>query len=731
MKVMSDRAFPRLDRRRTVIGAWLAAATLLPFARGVEKRLDTGTRVPNSESARVAELLATSVASPYARYAVLVVRGLPLAAERRDRALLEITRELETNRAVATTRSVLDVPDSVFIGADGTTFLIAGLTDSVISVDSLLPTLRVMSTDLQRKLRATYPSVELFWTGELPLTVDLRRVAADNARRSERRVLPLTLALLVFAFGAIVAAALPVAFGALSIAMTMGCVALIARFFPMSILVLNVVTMLGLGLGIDYALLLVSRFREARAAGVMPNDAAAIAARHAGRSILLSGAAVILGFAALLLAPLTDLRSIAIGGALVTLVSMLLATTLLPPVLAMLGARVELLRVRRARATSDRSNLFWRAWSSAVVRRPVVVLLIAGAPVAALAWQWLGLVTRTPSVEWLPASIESARGLHALQRIGRSGIVQSVRVVLELPPDVAASEIERVAAVGALAARLRADPRVARVVPGAMSADGRLVLLEVMPVASGGDGLASAMELVRDIRTLNADSAIGVRGARLLVGGLPAFNADYGDAIKRATPRVVALVVLGTFIALVIGFRSIVIPLKAVALNLVSVAAAFGAVVLVFQHGVGIRLFGLSAPLDAIFPAVPLLVFCTVFGLSMDYEVFLVSRVAEAKRAGADDNTAVVEGVVATGHVITSAAAVMVVVFAAFTTGEFVLMKILGFALAVAVLIDATLIRLALGPALLRLAGRWNWWPGQRSNVAVLFPIVSTSRVRP
>jgi RND superfamily putative drug exporter len=305
--------------------------------------------------------------------------------------------------------------------------------------------------------------------------------------------------------------------------------------------------------------------------------------------------------------------------------------------------------------------------------------------------------------------MESARGLHALERIGRSGIVQSIRVVVELPEEIAALPVEKVAVVSTLAARLRGDARVARVAPGAMSRDGRLVLLEVMPVASSG--IASAMQLARDIRALNADSVTGVRGARLLVGGLPAFNADYGDAIKRATPRVVLLVVLGTFIALVIGFRSLLIPLKAVLLNLISVAAAFGAVVLVFQGGFGIRLLGLSAPLDAIFPAVPLLVFCTVFGLSMDYEVFLVSRVAEARRAGAAEGAAVVEGVVATGRVITSAAAVMVVVFAAFTMGEFVLMKILGFALAVAVLLDATLIRLALGPALLRLAGQWNWWP--------------------
>jgi RND superfamily putative drug exporter len=176
--------------------------------------------------------------------------------------------------------------------------------------------------------------------------------------------------------------------------------------------------------------------------------------------------------------------------------------------------------------------------------------------------------------------------------------------------------------------------------------------------------------------------------------------------------------VIVTMIALLIGFRSALIALKAVALNLVSVAAAFGAVVLVFQDGIGIRLLGLSAPLDGTFSAIPLMVFCVVFGLSMDYEVFLVARVAEARRNGANDSEAIAEGLARTGGLITSAAAIMIVVFAGFTLGDFVIVKILGFALAVAVLVDATVVRVAIGPALFKLAGRWNWWPGERSAPA-------------
>jgi len=655
------------------------------------------------------------VMSPFARYAVLVVRGIPNpATDSAGRALLaRIVSRVNANMAVASTFSVLDVRDSLFVGRDGGTFVIVGLEESEMSIDSLIPSLRGTTRQLLGELRSQHPRLELLWTGELALTTDLRRVSADDANRAERRVLPLTLALLVVAFGGVAAAALPVTIGALAIAVTMGAIALLARVFPVSVLVLNVSTMLGLGLGIDYALLLVSRFRESRRRGSSSEAAAVEAASHAGHSILLSGAAVLVGFLALLLVPLTDLRSIAIGCALVTVVSVVLSTTLLPGALAMLGGRVEALRVRRESTVVSARGDFWRRWSSYCVRRPLRVLVVAGLPTLALAWQWRSLETHTPSGDWLPSSIESARGLRVLEAMGRSGIVYSVRMVVELPEDAAAKSPRGEHALAALATHLLANARVARLMPPQLSANGRVVAVEILPSESNGVG--AAMALVREVRHIDLERLTGVHGIRFAVGGLPAFNVDYGDSVKSATPRVVALVVVGTFIALMIGFRSVLIPLKAIALNLLSVASAFGAVVLVFQKGYGSSVVGLTSPLDGIFPAVPLLVFCIVFGLSMDYEVFLVSRVAEARRAGGSESDAVVEGVSRTGGVITGAAIVMIVVFGAFTMSEFVFMKILGFALAVAVLLDVTVIRLALGPALLRLAGRWNWWPGARS----------------
>jgi putative drug exporter of the RND superfamily len=261
-----------------------------------------------------------------------------------------------------------------------------------------------------------------------------------------------------------------------------------------------------------------------------------------------------------------------------------------------------------------------------------------------------------------------------------------------------------------------AGPETLRRVPDGtrrsfVSADGSAVLIQVLP--RPGLTAADAAGLVRDIRAANPQTLTGLAGARLDVGGVPGFNVDYESAIRSAMGTLVVSVICATLLVLSLAFRSVLIPIKAVALNLLSVAAAFGAVAVVFQHGFGSRILGLDHPMDGGFPILPVLVFCIVFGLSMDYEVFIVSRIADGRRSGLTDGEALVEGLAGTGRVISFAASIMVMIFGGFVFGEFVLIKILGFALGVAVFLDATVIRLAVGPALVRLAGRWNWWPGR------------------
>ncbi len=712
----------------------LVAAALLPGAGRVAEVLEVGAKVPGRESEAVERLLAGPLQSHFARFAVLVITGIPSPETPEGAAALRrVLEPVDQVAGVSGTFSYLDRSDTLFLGPGARgTFAMVGFSTSAGSPDRLVPLLRSITESLAQRLRADYPSLTLRWTGEAALNLDLRRTSSRDVEQAERRALPLTATFLLLAFGAVAAAILPVISGALAIAVALGAAALLARIWPLALLLQSVVTMLGLGLGIDYALLMVSRFREALGAGVDAIAAAESAARHAGHTILLSATTVALGFVALLTVPLNEIRAIAVGGLLVVVVSALLATTLLPGALAMLGARIDWGRIRRRRPGGGSVD-HWRKLGRWVTARPWTALGLGGIPLLLLAAQSGRLRTGLPRGDWLPASMESAQALDDLRAIGRSGVLQGVRLVLELPE---ASNVRRSAgwkALSRLVDSLERDPRIARVrsivavareagmgrsslvfLPdsakrGLVSDDGRLVLVEILPretVTPEGVVL-----LVRELRGSGA-GATGVAGGHLLVGGLPAFNADYQDAVAGRFRLTVLLVIGGTFLALVIGLRSILVPLKAVLLNLLSVGASFGALTLVFQEGWGGRFFGVAEPLGAVFSSLPLVVFCIVFGLSMDYEVFLMTRVMEARRAGMSDRDAIVEALGTTGQVITSAAAIMLVVFAAFTTGGFLMLKMLGFSLAVAVLVDATLVRVVIGPALLQLAGKWNWWPG-------------------
>lgn len=734
-----DRALAAAARHPWwAVAFWLVAiAALAPLAAGVEQRMEVAARVPGSESERVATLLARDFHSPFAQYAVLVADGAPSPdTPAGDSVLRDLVASVGRVPGVARTFSWLDAPDSLWL-AHGRTFVVVGLAPRDGRADAMVAPLRAATQAALPSLRARAPRLTLTWTGEVMLNHDLRLASAADAATAERRVLPATALLLVLAFGGIFAALLPVGTGMATIVVTSGVLALVAARWPISVLALNVVSMLGLGLGIDYALLTVARFRESRALGATPRDAAAEAARRAGATILVSGLAVAIGLGALLVVPLPELRSVGAGGLVVTVIAAAMAVTLVPALLALVGGRMDRRRAARRAISMGRADTAWRAWADLVTRHPARVLLLAGAPLALVAWQARRLRTELPRGDWLPPALESARGAHQLQAMQRSGIVQAVRVVVALPPATSAWDARGWEATRRVGAELAADPMIDRVrslpallgdePPGLLtrammprdvtatlaSADGRLALVEAMPREGATPRDLDA--LVRRMRARDADTLTGVDGARVLVGGLPGFNTDYGDAIGSRGLLIVALVVLATAITLAVAFRSVLVPLKAVLLNLLSVATAFGVVVLVFQDGHLARLVGLAAPLDGTFPAVWPLVFCVTFGLSMDYEVFLVARVAEARRRGLDERAAVAEGVARTGGIITSAAAVMLVVFAAFALGDFVLMKILGVALAVAVFVDATIVRVALGPALLVLAGRWNWWPGERA----------------
>src|SRR5277367_3065369 len=401
---------------------WLAmsgfviALALVPFSYKVERRLETGVHIKGGESEKVDQELSQRFQSPYAHRLVLVISGIPDpdSAKAAD-ALSFLTSSLRSVPGVSGAISSLDWPDPLFTGNNGGALIIFGLDPHNESVESLVPKLRAKADWMEGQLRSQYPNIKLGITGETPLNFDLRKVSADDVNHAEERAMPVTLVLLVLAFGSLVAALLPLGVGVLSISMAMGAAALLAHYLHLSILVQNLATMLGLGLGIDYALLMVSRFREALAEGYDPGHAADIAAGQAGRTLIISATTVAIGFSALLTVPISELRSIGIAGLLVTGLSVMLCTFILPWVLGLLGHRINAARLRfpviRSKppdnlcAPSER----WTRWGNIVTHRPWTALLVAGIPLLILAYQARRISPGLPDNDSLPAAAESVK----------------------------------------------------------------------------------------------------------------------------------------------------------------------------------------------------------------------------------------------------------------------------------------------------------------------------------
>lgn len=584
-------------------------------------------------------------------------------------------------------------------------------------------------------------------TGRAALDLDVRTVSAADGKRFELRLLPITLVILVLAFGALVAALLPLGIGVLAIAVSLSIVGVLATTMPMSVFVLNLTTMIGLGVGIDYSLLMVTRFREELARGYRRREAAERTLMTAGIAVVNSGLTVVVGFGALLLTPMVETRSVGIGGLIVVGVAVLLCITLLPALLAALGRSIDEPRWLARRLTWYHAPQIWEKWARSLARHPVRALLVGGSIIGVLTlpvfWIRIGL----PARDWWPSQTEAGAGVEALSRMGASGYITPLRIVVEVPSGQSATQAVKLRGLRALSDSMRADPRVVEVrsivdlEPGTsilaysllyadldsararhgdfldayLSRDGQLALVDV--ILGDTTSLTSAMSVVARIRGLASSQSIRqLRDSRVFVGGYVAASVDLQAEMLRRFPGLVALVLGATGLMLAIAFRSVLVPVKAVLMNSLSVSATFGILVLVFQFGIGGQFLRLTGPTEAIFVLVPVLVFAVVFGLSMDYEVFLLSRIKEAFDRTGKNTEATMEGLSATASVISSAALIMIFVFGAFAFARVLIMQFLGFGLAVAVLLDATVIRMVLVPAFMHLMGRWNWWPGGRRH---------------
>jgi RND superfamily putative drug exporter len=546
---------------------------------------------------------------------------------------------------------------------------------------------------------------------------DASAISENDLLRGEAIGIPIALLILVLVFGSVVAALVPLALGMVAIVIGAALTALLGEGFMVSVFALNIVTMMGLAVGIDYTLFVVSRFREELAAGRSVPDSVGRAAATASRAVLFSGMTVVLALSGMLVVPFTIFTSLGAGAIVVVAAAVAAALTLLPAGLALLGTRVNALRLplgrlaRRGRSSADAAGSpaaaspaggFWAWTAAAIMRRPVVSLAVGGGILLLLAAPGLGMQRGESGITGLPEDVGTRRGYEILASEFSAGLTSPIQVAID--GDLGDESVA--AAVQKLRAAVQADGRFT-IAGFQRSDDGRLGLLS-LAVDSDGTGAAAA-RAVHDLRSDVIPAATEGAPVRVLVGGGPAAFADMIDLIDLYTPIVIAAVLLLSCILLLVAFRSLVIAVKAVFMNLLSVGAAFGLLTLVFQKGVGAGLLGFRE-VGVIESWVPLLLFCILFGLSMDYQVFLLSRIRERFDQCGDTREAVSFGLQSTAGIITGAALIMVAVFAGLAAGEMVMFQEIGFGLAVAVALDATLVRVVVVPSTMALLGRWNWY---------------------
>jgi uncharacterized membrane protein YdfJ with MMPL/SSD domain len=544
-------------------------------------------------------------------------------------------------------------------------------------------------------------------TGEGTLDHDFNELSQHDLKSGELQVgLPAALVVLILVFGAIVAGLVPLLMAIVSIVVALGLCALVAEAFTLSVFVVNMLTGMGLALGIDYSLFVVSRYREERGRKRSELDAIAVAGATASRAVLFSGSVFVIAMIGMLLVPSNVMKSLAVGAISVGIVSVLAALTLLPALLGKVGDGVNKLRVpwlgRNIGEASAQEGRFWGAVVRAVMRRPALYLVTFGALLIAAAIPTLGLNLGASGVSTMPDRLESKQGFEALARdFPQAG---SSPALIAVVGNVRTPRVR--AAIAGLRKELAADPVFGR-------SDLRIAPrgdLAAIGVEIGGDKTGPrALDAVRRLRSVEIPRAFRGTDARVLVGGDTADNVDFIDAMNSWLPIVFAFVLGLSFVLLTIVFRSIVIAATSIALNLLSVGAAYGLVILVFRHGIGSGLLGFQR-VDAIEAWVPLFLFAVLFGLSMDYQVFLLSRIKERYDERGSTTDAVTYGVSSTARLITGAALIIVAVFIGFAMGDLVMFQQMGFGVAVALLIDATIIRSVLLPAAMRLLGRWNWY---------------------
>ena len=592
---------------------------------------------------------------------------------------------------------------------------VSAATDDVVVariVSRLEPADSKGYTDDMRDVVGAIPGATTYVTGQAAIEHDLDPVFARDLLKGELIAVPIALLILVFTFGTL-AFLIPFAFAIVTIPTALALVWIAANFLELSTYLQNMVTLIGLGIAIDYSLLVVHRFREELQAGGGRDEAIVRTMTTAGRAVLFSGTAVGIGLALLLFMPLPFMRGFGLGGLIIPTVSVAAAVTFLPVVLSLAGARLDgigLLPRSWLERRGDHERGFWPWLARGIMRRARIVAPLTAGLLLLLAAPVLALQVGPGSNEGIPRGLEAVRGYEVLAAAVGAGATAPAEIVVDTGRAGGGSDPAVSRAVGALLRGLQADPEVAavRFGRGAQHVDPTVRYLSIEVVGRDEYGKPASLEFVERLRSRIVPAAGFPDDVAVYAGGGPPGGKDFLDLIYSAFPWLVLGVLAATFLLLVRAFRSLLLPLKAIVLNLLSIGAAYGLMVIVFKWGAG-EPFGLIA-FDQIEGWIPVMLFAVLFGLSMDYEVFLVARMREAWDDGATNEEAVVLGLTRTGRLVTAAGLIMFAAFTGFVAGSVVGLQQLGLGLAAAILIDVTIVRALLVPSAMKLFGRWNWW---------------------
>ena len=715
-----DRLAGFLERRRwVVLAAWLLLLlAALPFAAKQTEHLTSGGfEVPGSQSQVVAENISRFEGAQKDQLAAVLAR-------REGAGAAAVRAEVDRVGRIADRLPHVELTPQAAARAKREAAS-ASITVVPLAVQGERDATADMAVDFRDELLASpVAGVEPHLVGQQALWAGMQDLTKDDLESAERIGFPVVLIILLAVFGSLAAAALPLALGFASVMITGAIIYFLSQATPMSVFVTNIASMIGIGVAVDYSLFVLARYREEIRGGAERDEARRVALRTSGLAVTFSGITVMLSLAGLYLVDSTTIQSMAMGAIIVVGVSILAAVTLLPVLMSLLGRRayargrlailsgllLRSVRTRRRRAGSTRATPrqgFWERWTAMVTARPWVSALATAGVLLALAIPALSLHFGNGALRQFPVGNETRVGAElAAQKTG-PGAAGPVQAVAALNSGRATDDANR-AALASYVAELRNDPEVAQVAGPQPSREGRAALITAVPRHDPESARAEAL-----VDRLRADAGPLKGVAHVEVGGATAFNKDFVDLVSGSMWKILLFVLVFSYLVLFLLLRSVLLPLKAVVMNLLSVAAAYGVLVMVFQYGWFDGLLGYDS-LGYVNSMTPPFLLAIVFGLSMDYEVFLLSRIRERYGATGDTRRSVAEGLRASAATISSAALIMVSVFAVFAGTGTPSIKEIGVGMSVAIALDATLVRLILVPATMEIMGRWNWWLPKR-----------------